>query len=119
MCRFRRSRERLRLLFGDAADLRLVPGAARGVAVIRPTDDAGEVHIGSGNGQTDLELRSSTDVVWGTRFWNSFTLRLAAFLIVAVLISSLNEKERRAPRARVEASEACVLRSIADFSSRV
>jgi hypothetical protein len=53
------------------------------------------VDIGSGNGQTDLELRSSTDVVWGTRFWNSFTLRLGMQLADKEEMRIIDEPDKR------------------------
>ena len=53
------------------------------------------VDIGSGNGQTDLELRSSTDVVWGTRLWNSFTLRLGMQLADKEEVRIIDEPNKR------------------------
>ena len=53
------------------------------------------VDIGSGNGQTDLELRSSTDVIWGTRLWNSFTVRLGMQLADKEEVRIIDQPNKR------------------------
>jgi hypothetical protein len=53
------------------------------------------VDIGTGNGQTDLELRSATDVVWGTRLWNSFTVRLGMQLADRETVRIIDQPNKR------------------------